>query len=250
MAEVIKTDVLVVGGGGAGARAAFEAKQNGAEVVLAVKGSFGALGTRGAGATASGDSEGGIFATPGWAGPLSELERMNAHVVNSAPEQAFANIIQVGLGMTDPKLARIIVEDAVEIRNTLIDWGANFRGWGMRAHGVPMIEALERQIRKTNISVLERTIISGLLVQDGECVGGIGVNEKSGDTIVIRAGATVIATGGDANLFMAGLRGAELDDATRIDSRWRLASSLARATQSHGPNAIRPQIPAPDSERV
>jgi len=47
---VLQTDVLVVGGGGAAARAALEARMAGAGVILATKGNFGSIGTRGAGA--------------------------------------------------------------------------------------------------------------------------------------------------------------------------------------------------------
>ena len=57
MVETIRTDVLVVGGGGAAARAAIEADMEGAEVILATKGRFGAIGVRGGGATGISISE-------------------------------------------------------------------------------------------------------------------------------------------------------------------------------------------------
>ena len=205
MAHVVQTDVLVIGGGGAAARAVLEARLVGAEVVLVSKGTFGAIGTRGAGATDSALSAFGIFATPGWTGPLSGGEKSLAHMVAAPPEQAFLNIIQVGLGMADPKLARILIEEAVEARTALLKWGATFGGYGIRSHGAPIMEALIRQIRSANVSVRERTMIVSLLVQDRECLGAIGVDETNGDIVVIKAGATVIGTGGDANLFMLNL---------------------------------------------
>ena len=205
MASVVETDVLVIGGGGAAARAALEARLADAEVVLVSKGNFGAIGTRGAGATNSALSPFGILATPGWTGPLTGGEKTLAHMVAAPPEQAFLNIIQVGLGMADPKLARILIEDAVETRTALLKWGATFGEFGLKSHGAPIMEALVRQIRNTNISVRERTMIVSLLVQDGECVGAMGVDETKGDIVVIKAGATVIGTGGDADLFMLNL---------------------------------------------
>jgi fumarate reductase (CoM/CoB) subunit A len=205
MASVVETDVLVIGGGGAAARAALEARLAGAEVVLVSKGNFGAIGTRGAGATNSALSPFGILATPGWTGSLSGGEKALAHMVAAPPEQAFFNIIQVGLGMADPKLARILIEDAVETRTALLKWGATFGEYGLRSHGAPIMEALVRQIRNTNVSVRERTMIVSLLVQDGECVGAMGVDELNGDIVVIKAGAAVIGTGGDADLFMINL---------------------------------------------
>ena len=53
--QAMQTGVLVVGGGSAVARAALEACMARAGVVLATKGNFGTICTRGAGVTASGD---------------------------------------------------------------------------------------------------------------------------------------------------------------------------------------------------
>lgn len=201
----MRTDVLVIGGGGAGARAALEARKLGAEVLLVVKGSFEAIGTRGAGATASAISEFGVLATPGWAGPLTEGEMLVSHRFHISLEQDFVGIIQLGLGMTDPKLAQIIVEEAVKTRTALLKWGASLGKWGVASHGVPIKQALARQIKRANVSVQDKTMIVDLLVHDGECVGAIGINETNGDILVFKAGATIVATGGDANLFMLNL---------------------------------------------
>lgn len=102
-----RTDVLVIGGGAAGCRAALEARLAGAQVTLAVKGHFAAVGVRGAGASACGlDGSGaGLFATD----------------VDSPPtaEQAYNENIQLGLGLSNPRLARILVEDSLRNRGEL-----------------------------------------------------------------------------------------------------------------------------------
>jgi len=203
--QTTKTGVAVIGGGGAAARAAFEARKTGAEVTLITKGSFGAIGTRGAGATSSGFSASGVFATPGWSGRLSQIETKVAHMVAAPLEQSYSNIVQAGLGMTDPKLARIMVEDAVDTRKTLIELGATFGEYGLRSHGVPIMAALVSQVKKNGINILERTMVAGLLVEEGECLGAVGIDENSGETILIQAGAVIMATGGDSNLFMLNL---------------------------------------------
>lgn len=205
MTETVRADVLVIGGGGAAARAALEAGAAEANVVMAVKGSFGAIGTRGSGATASAVSPFGVFATPGWTGATSEVERPLAFKLFTPREQALSNIIQVGLGMADPKLAEILVDEAVETRLALLNWGVTFGEWGIRSHGVSIMEALRRHIRTANIAIRERVMITDLLIQNGECLGAIGIDETNGNTIIFEAGATVIATGGDANLFMLSL---------------------------------------------
>ena len=56
MIQKIESDVLVIGGGDAGARAALEAHKAGASVTLALKGRFGVTGVRRSGATGSAGS--------------------------------------------------------------------------------------------------------------------------------------------------------------------------------------------------
>ncbi len=200
--ETIKTDVLVIGGGGAATRAAVEARLAGAEVTVVSKGTFGAVGTRGAGATSGAISPFGIMATPGWTGPLTGSEKALAHMIAAAPDDAFLNVRQVGLGMADPKLVRVLIEDAAETRTRLLEWGTAFGEFGIRSHGVPIVEALASQIRNMHIPIRERTMIARLLVRDGECMGALGVSEINGDAVAIEAGAVIIGSGGDAGLFM------------------------------------------------
>ncbi len=192
MSSNSKTDVLVIGGGGAAARTALEASMAGAEVILAVKGTFGAVGTRGSGATASGISEAGAIIAAGEAPPpLWSVD----------PDEDLADILQLGLGLTDRKLATILVQESFDAREDLKKWGWVFHLWGIKNHGVPIVAALESQIRKRDIGVMDRTMIVDLLVQDGRCVGAVGLNETTGETRVIQAKSVVLCTGGDANLY-------------------------------------------------
>jgi succinate dehydrogenase/fumarate reductase flavoprotein subunit len=88
--QTLQTDVLVVGGGAAGARAALEARLAGARVLIAVKGRFSAIGVRGAGASACGmDASGGALYDP-------------THLNPPPPEQVYDDIIQLGLGWPIP----------------------------------------------------------------------------------------------------------------------------------------------------
>ena len=99
MATVIETDVLVIGGGGAAARAAIESHQAGAKTTLAVKGRFGLRGNRGNGAT-------------GYASPHYRYFTMVDKSVkpDAEYEVVYQRIIQAGLGLTDRRLARILVD--------------------------------------------------------------------------------------------------------------------------------------------
>ena len=205
MSEVIKTEVLVIGAGGAGCRAAIEAYQAGAEVTLVVKGRFGWRGLRGTGATSYNSNFYGYFpASPVKAASLEEEQ-----------EIVFKRIIQAGLGLTDRKLARVFVENGLETRKKMDEWGIILPKTALIGHtgaidpGETYIArpsdpnpGLANVIRgKTKISVIEQTMVTDLLIQDGVCVGAIAINEKNGEPVVFAAGSTILATGGQAQLY-------------------------------------------------
>lgn len=199
--ETIKTDVLVVGGGGAACRAALEADMAGADVLLAVKGTFASIGIRGAGATAGGVSDRGGVVYPG----IPNIQGFDPEGKPLlTPEEDFANIIQLGLGMTDRKLAQVLSEQAYETMRPLVEeWSGEVipRQWGMKSHGIPIMFGLTPLIRRSGVKVMENTMVVDLLLEDDRVVGAVAVNEDSGDVKVIRAGAVILGTGGKGGLF-------------------------------------------------
>ena len=199
--DTIKTDVLVVGGGGAGCRAALEADMSGADVILAVKGAFASIGVRGSGSTAGGVSDRGGVQLPGIPG-IQGFDAKGAPPMDV--ESDYANIIQVGLGMTDRKLARIMAEQGYEIMRPLLeDWSREIipRQWGMKSHGIPIMFGLTRMLRKSSVKVMEHTMITRLLKEEGRTVGAVALDEYTGAVSVIEAGAVILCTGGKSGLF-------------------------------------------------
>jgi succinate dehydrogenase/fumarate reductase flavoprotein subunit len=177
-----------------------EASWSGAKVILAVKGTFGAIGVRGAGSTAGGVSDRGGVQFPGMPG-LQDFDPKGAKP--HSPDKDYANIIQLGLGMTDRKLARIMADRAYGIMTPLVDWSGEIfpRQWGMKSHGIPIVFGLTRMVRRSGVEVLESTMITHLLKEDGRIAGAVGVNEETGAVVVIEAGAVFLGTGGKAGLF-------------------------------------------------
>jgi fumarate reductase (CoM/CoB) subunit A len=198
--NAVRTDVLVVGGGGAACRAALEADMAGADTILAVKGAFASIGIRGAGATAGGVSDRGGVQFPGLAG----IQGFDPGDIPITVEQDYANIIQLGLGMTDPKLARIMAEQSSNIIMPLLrDWSCEIvpRQWGMKSHGIPIMFGLTRMLRKGGVKIMEHTMVTHLLKEDDRIAGAMAVDEDTGEVIVIKAGAVFLGTGGMAGLF-------------------------------------------------
>jgi aspartate oxidase len=145
--DVFETEVLVIGGGGAGSRAALEASLAGVSVLLAVKGQHNVLGIRGAGATNAALSEGGAF--------FIDPERGAPHIEpwvdirTATPEELvevdYQNIIQAGLGMANPALARVLTQEGLQQRYQLEEWGFELSGHHLRHHGVPLLGLLNRR---------------------------------------------------------------------------------------------------------
>ncbi len=192
--DVLDSDVLVIGGGGAAARAALAAQEAGARTTLVVKGWFGWTGMRGAGATGCGICPWwGYSAGRGVPGRPVEETELNVNL-----------ILQAGLGMADRNLVRSMVGEQEEARRELEKWGAviasNFPASDRRRF-VMVMPGLAYAVRGSDVAVHQHTMITDLLVEDGACVGAVGLDE-SGALRVFRAKATVLATGGDAQLYM------------------------------------------------
>lgn len=203
-AETIEADVVVVGGGGAGLRAAYDAAAAGARTVLILKGRLTASG-----ATAFGVAELAGFSVPDGAGdPLD------------SPDVLFADIMRVGRGCSDPRLVRVLADEAVSAAADLERWRVEFvldpktgkplvamgdfasrpRNRKIYHHGKPITVALKAEIEKLGVTVVERTAVLGLLRSDRGVDGVLGITAE-GKLLRINAGATVLATGGAGQLF-------------------------------------------------
>ena len=195
------TDVLVIGAGAAGIRAAIEASKASAEVTLVAD----AKPAKG-GATFSIISNGwGIQALVG-------EERTAANL-----EAFYDDVIRVGLGCCDPKLVRILVEESGARIQDLLSYGLAFKngedGKPIRAGGCfsdtkrAFLTRDIANIRRTFLSILRRSpvrIVTGdaidLIVDDGFCLGAwIGL--KRGSSLQINAKSTILATGGGSGIF-------------------------------------------------
>lgn len=201
---MIETDVLVIGSGGAGCRAAFEAVQAGCDVTLVSKGLFGKSGTT---AFRVADTAGYNFAD-GIVDPADN------------PDQHLADIRRAGKGMEYAGLARVLAEEALDTAPFLEKLGVKFekdpatgryievtgcfasrpRMHILKDHGEQIIRALVPAIKALPIRIVERLLIVDLLVENGICKGAVGIDSQ-GEPVVLRAKAVVLACGGAGQLF-------------------------------------------------
>ena len=201
-----RTDVLIIGGGGAGSRAAIEADKLGVDVTILCKGEYGESGC-----TPNSASEWMAYGVAlGIADPRDSCE---AH---------FRDIVEIGAYVCDQNLAKIIAYEAPSRFFELVDWGVNFlrdedgrfrqfmsdgasypRACGTGADtGRQIMNALKKIVNERGIRVLENTMAVDLVMNDGRIVGAVAIDVETLEPTFFEAKSTIISTGGAGNLFL------------------------------------------------
>lgn len=204
--ETVSTEVLVIGGGGMAGRAAIEVIRQGARVAMVMKGEFGKSGTSAARVAEAA----GYNVADGLVDPADN------------PEEHLKDILAAAAGTCDERLARIVAEDAPETLREFERLGVPFHMDGERylevvgcfasrprmhiipGHAEPIVAAQRKEILARGIPVHEHTMITTLVVQDGSCVGAVGLRED-GELVLFQAAATILGTGGAGKLFLHNL---------------------------------------------
>jgi L-aspartate oxidase len=203
----VRTDVLIVGSGGAALRAALEADSSGAQVLVAIKGEF-----RRSGATFHSVAEVGAFNVPDGAGDPEDN-----------PDVFLHDILDAAQGMADPQLAALLANEAVDALHYLEQHGVHYehtddgrylafracfsskpRSHVIRDHFKPIVKALGTEASRRGVQVMDRLMILDLIEHDGECVGALAIDAR-GKPVVIYAKATILTTGGASQLFARNL---------------------------------------------
>jgi succinate dehydrogenase/fumarate reductase flavoprotein subunit len=200
-----ETDVLVIGGGGAGTSAALLAQEAGCEVIIATKLRHGDANTMMA--------EGGMQAA--------------THGSKDSPYFHFLDVLGGGHFENDPELVKAMCLGAPPAIAWLESLGVAFskledgtmktmHGGGTcrkRMHfaadmtGAEIMRTVrdEARNRSDKISVLEfAPAVELILGENGRCMGAVLFNIETRQYYVVKAKATVMATGGSGRLHMQG----------------------------------------------
>jgi succinate dehydrogenase / fumarate reductase, flavoprotein subunit len=199
--RTIVANVLVIGSGAAGLRAAIAAHQAGVEVLVVGKRIRKDAHT--------------VLAAGG----------MNAAMGNVDPQdswqQHFADTYQEAYHLANPRMVEILTQEAPAAVRELADWGCNFaltadgkldqRFFGAHTYrrtcyagdytGREIMYTLDNQANKLGIAVYEHQYISRLLVENGVCFGAFGFDINTGQRTVYLADAVILATGGHTRLW-------------------------------------------------
>jgi len=196
MTEVHSYDVVVVGAGGAGLRAAIEAHAQGARVAVVCKSLLGKAHTVMA--------EGGIAAAMGNVYPD---DNWRVH---------FRDTMRGGKMLNNWRMAQLHAQEAPDRVRELEEWGALFdrtpdglisqRDFGGHrfarlAHvgdrtGLELIRTLQQRTVALGIDVYMETTVTRLLTKDGAISGAFGYRRVDGSFLAWQAPSVVLATGG------------------------------------------------------
>ncbi|MBU0991902.1 MAG: FAD-binding protein [Proteobacteria bacterium] len=188
MAEIwIETDVLIVGGGGAGFSAAISSCEKGARTILLSKGPLarcGASPMAGADFTLDGNS-------------MHKLGRDGDP--NDSMEKVMNDIVTQGFYMNNQKLVEQYIRQAPRLLEDMMAWGLEIKMSDQRmvfSSGTHIMDVLLKKARKSGVELMEDVMIIDLVVMDGKVTGALGLDIPTGNFFVFRARAIVIATGG------------------------------------------------------
>ncbi|MFL2646726.1 MAG: fumarate reductase/succinate dehydrogenase flavoprotein subunit [Dehalococcoidia bacterium] len=195
--EILEFDVLIIGAGGAGLRAAVEASSRGMKTGLVCKSLLGKAHT--------------VMAEGGMAAAMGNVWSEDNWKVH------FRDTMRGGKMLNNWRMAQLHAQESPERVHELEEWGALFdrtkdglisqRDFGGHryarlAHvgdrtGLEMIRTLQQHAVHQGIDVFQECTINRLLKsEDGSISGAVGYWRESGKSIVFRSKAIVLATGG------------------------------------------------------
>ncbi len=195
------SNVLVIGTGAAGLRAAIAAHEAGVEAVV--------VGARLRKDAHTVLAAGGVNAALGTRDP------------DDSWQQHFADTLKEGYNFSDPRVVEIMAREAPDAVLELAEWGCPFartpsgeldqRFFGAHKYrrtcyagdytGRAMLFALMDKVESLSIPVHEGQYVSRLLAHDGKCFGAYAFDVNSGERTVYLTDAVVLATGGHTRLW-------------------------------------------------
>ena len=207
----LETDVLVVGGGVAGCLAAIQARDAGADVLVADKAKF----LERAGSVAGGVDQ---FMTP-----------LNGGEEWDTPQHLMLHVPSLTDGLSDLDVAERAVHELPQVFRRLADIGIDFTDpttgeyFRTRAFGLPgeyhlnfdgsrFKFQLGRYTTGHGARFLPRTMVTDLLTDPSgrRVVGAVGFNCRTGERYAVRAKAVVVSTG-DINRISRNISGLPFD---------------------------------------
>lgn len=199
--EHTKCDVLIIGGGGAGLRAAIAAAESGVDVLMVSKVRIGQ-------ATNTILSK-AIIAASGW-GDAEDSSRVHG-----------ADTLQSGRELNDPAIVQYFTDNIRAETQRLQEWGVEFVSddnqtpmvvklpghryarhiVGKNWQGKNLVLPLKKKAVESGVRFEEGLFVSSLVVVNNRICGATCISEQ-GRFLAVQAKAVILATGGFGHLYM------------------------------------------------
>ena len=200
--KTISTDVLIIGSGGAGSRAAIEVDDAGLKAIIVSKG----LSFR---SGCTGMAEGGYNAV---LKAVDKDDSIEAHINDTLKGGSYLN---------DEKLVEILVRESPKRLIDLENYGALFdrqesgeidqRPFGGQTYrrtcyqgdrtGAELLNALKEEIIKRDIECIEEVMITSIVTDNDQVIGATGLDLKDSSLIYFKAKSVILASGGAGQLY-------------------------------------------------
>jgi succinate dehydrogenase / fumarate reductase flavoprotein subunit len=196
-------DVLVLGAGGAGMRAAIAAAEQGCEVGVVCKSLLGKAHT--------------VMAEGGIAAALGNVDGEDSWEVH------FGDTLRGGALLNNWRMVELYAHEVIDRVVELEEWGGIFdrtkegrisqrafgaHSWRRLAHigdrtGLELIRTCQdRLVHTRGVTVRMETTMTRLLKDGDRIAGALGYDRATGEFVVIRAKAVILATGGWGRMFL------------------------------------------------
>lgn len=198
---MIKHDVVVIGGGLAGMRAAVEAAEGGADVAIVSK----MHPVR----SHSGAAQGGINAALG----NREEDSTQAHTFDTVKGSDYLADQDAATAMCEDAPKQIIwlehrgcifsrVPDGRIAQRPFGGAGSPRTCYSADVTGLVILHTLWEQLERFGVKVYEEYFCTALAVEDGTGAGVVAYNMRNGELELVAAKATIFATGGAGRMYL------------------------------------------------
>ncbi len=192
-------DVLIIGAGLAGMRAALTARDNGVDVAVVTKvhpvrsHSNAAQGGINAALTDRGDDwQDHAFDTVKGSDYLGDQDAIE--IMCREAGQEVINMEHMGVIFSRDEKGRLGTRAFGGQRQARTFFVADFTGQAL-------LHVLYEQVMKAGVRVYEEWFVLSLIVEDGACAGAVVIEIRTGEIHVIRAKAVILAAGGLGRVF-------------------------------------------------
>ena len=186
MVNVVDSDVLILGSGGAGLRAAIEVNARGLRAVVVSK-------------APAGMNNCTVVAGGGFRAAFDGM----------SPEEHMKDTIEVGKGLNDRRLVEVFTKEGPERILEMRDYGVEVRvhktgaavGSIPNLMGLGMTKPMVEYAQSKGVEFIDNVVVTRLLKRGDRVVGAVGYDVKQEKPLIFSSKAVILASGGAGAIY-------------------------------------------------